>query len=158
VVRQIQLLPIPAPVNHFFSNLQMIVGIGALIGFVSYLHRTTDTPANPPEPLAALREWAVSTGGQGLSPASGRLPKSSTARSRYGDAMRAVRIGLPITVLFVVASATAVAVPLLRASVSASAPDEQPAVEFFACAQVVSSGDDYCKRIADDLGRRAPLT
>jgi len=63
-------------------------------------------------------------------------------------------------VLFLVASATAVAVPLVRASVSASAPDEQPAVAVgqFACAQVASSIDDYCDRIAEDLGRRTPLT
>lgn len=56
VVRQIQLLPIPEPVNHFFSNLQIIVGIGALIGFARYLYRKADTPADAPEPLAALRE------------------------------------------------------------------------------------------------------
>ncbi|WJK41090.1 hypothetical protein O7608_01110 [Solwaraspora sp. WMMA2056] len=74
--------------------------------------------------------------------------------------MRAVRIGLPIAVLFVVASATAVAVPLVRASVSASGPDERPAVTVkqFVCAQVASSVDDYCDRIAEDLGRRTPLT
>ncbi|WFE26335.1 hypothetical protein O7623_23805 [Solwaraspora sp. WMMD791] len=74
--------------------------------------------------------------------------------------MRAVRIGLPIAVLFVVASATAVAVPLIQASVSANEPDGRPAatVEQLMCAQVVSSVDDYCERIAEDLGRRAPLT
>jgi len=74
--------------------------------------------------------------------------------------MRAVRIGLPIAVLFVVASAAAVAVPLVRASMSASEPDERPAaaVEQFVCAQVASSVDDYCDRIAEDLGRRTPVT
>ncbi|MDG4773345.1 hypothetical protein [Solwaraspora sp. WMMD792] len=74
--------------------------------------------------------------------------------------MRAVRIGLRIVVLFVAASATAVAVPLIRASVSASEPDGRPAatVEQFVCAQVASSVDDYCDRIAEDLGRRTPLT
>ncbi|MDG4773352.1 hypothetical protein [Solwaraspora sp. WMMD792] len=35
----------------------------------------------------------------------------AVAGRRYGEVMRAVRVGLPIAVLFVVASATAVAVP-----------------------------------------------
>jgi len=84
----------------------------------------------------------------------------SVAGQRYGDLMRAVRIGLPIAVLFVVASAAAVAVPLVRASRSASEPDERTAaaVEQFVCAQVASSIDDYCDRIAGDLGRRMPVT
>ncbi|WP_326549774.1 hypothetical protein [Micromonospora sp. NBC_01813] len=74
--------------------------------------------------------------------------------------MRAVRVGLTIAVLFLVASATAVAVPLIRAGLSASDPDGRPAatVEQFVCAQVASSIDDYCERIAEDLGRRTPLT
>jgi alpha-1,2-mannosyltransferase len=51
VVRQIRELSIPAPVNHFFANLQIAVGIGALIGFAVHLRRTADTPAHAPDPL-----------------------------------------------------------------------------------------------------------
>lgn len=74
--------------------------------------------------------------------------------------MRAVRVGLPIVVLFVVASVTAVAVPLVRAGISGGGPGQRPAtvVEHFACAQVTPSVDDYCRRITEDLGRRTPLT
>ncbi|MBE1489486.1 hypothetical protein [Plantactinospora soyae] len=73
--------------------------------------------------------------------------------------MRGARIWLPVAVLFLLASAAAVAVPLVRGGGSAGAPDPRPtaAVERFACAQVASSVDDYCRRIAADLGRRAPL-
>jgi alpha-1,2-mannosyltransferase len=55
VIRQIQRLSIPVPVNHIFANLQIVVGIGALIGFAEYLRRTADTPANPRDLLSADR-------------------------------------------------------------------------------------------------------
>jgi alpha-1,2-mannosyltransferase len=49
VTMQMRLLPIPDPANHFFANLYLVVGVGALIAFAVYLRRTA--PAKAPEPL-----------------------------------------------------------------------------------------------------------
>jgi hypothetical protein len=78
---------------------------------------------------------------------------------RYIESMWGIRIWLPVAALFLLASAAAVAVPLVRGGASAGEPDPRStaAVERFACAQLASSVDDYCRRIAEDLGRRAPL-
>ena len=80
------------------------------------------------------------------------------ARGERGPRLTPTRTAAVLAALFVMASVAALMVPIVRAA-SSSPPEGGPASPtgfLVACMQV--TGDDYCQRYAEDLGRRVPLS